>query len=444
MAACIHFEEKGNPKQKTYKIDQDKKWKSRKKNPKIMNDILTEKISKTNFLAFVWHGIFLSLASNFMETQTIIPSLLIKAGGNSILLGLLTAIMIGGAGIIQLVFAGFLSNKTHKKNSLILGINLRIVALLLLSLLLFKSQIMNNTILIISIFILISIFSFSGSFANISYVDIIGKSILNEKRKQFFSIKQTINSLGIFISAVVVSILLKHLSYPVNYGILFLTAGILLFIASMGFLRIDEISSDVKQRHNVKEYIKKISHAISHNPNLKNYLFIVNNLGLGLSFIPFMILFAKNNFGLSYNLIGEFLIFKTVGMLVPGFIFYKKSQSFEYKKLLYFSLILGVSLPILSLLFSHNLLLYKLVFLLSGTFITTYKIAASGVLIEISDNENRAIYTGISGAGKIIPLVFPLIAGILISVLGNTVTFIIISVIISSSFLFITKLNFQK
>ena len=101
-----------------------------------MNLNLTEKISKINFRAFIWHGIFLSLASNFMDVHTIIPSMLIKAGGGAILLGLLTTIMVGGSGLMQIIFANFLSNKMHKKKPLIAAISLRVIALIVLALLL--------------------------------------------------------------------------------------------------------------------------------------------------------------------------------------------------------------------------------------------------------------------------------------------------------------------
>lgn len=406
-----------------------------------MNTILTEEKSKNNFMAFIWHGIFLSLASNFMDIHTIIPSMLIKAGGNAILLGILTAIMMGGSSIMQIVFSGLLSNKTHKKSSLLLGINFRVVTLLLLALILFQSNSISNNMIIFSIFILITIFSFSGSFANISYVDIMGKSIINKKRKHFFSLKQTISSIGIFVSAIIVRALLKRFSYPYNYGILLLGAGILLFIASLGFWRIKEISVKVKKKLSFWNFFRMIPHEISQNSNLKNYLFIINLLGLAFSFIPFMILFAKKNFELSYILIGNILLFKVIGMLITSIILYKQSKKFEYKKLLYFSFAFGTALPILSLIFSSNYLMYQLIFILTGVFITSFGIAKSGILVEISNNENRATYAGISGAGSILPMIFPLIAGILISILGYNFTFIMVSLIVASSFIFIKKLR---
>jgi len=406
-----------------------------------MNNILTEKISKINFRAFIWHGIFLSLASNFMDVHTIIPSMLIKAGGNAVMLGFLTAIMVGGSGLMQIIFAGFLSNKTHKKKYLLLGINFRIITLLLLAFILFRSDFISNQMLIFYIFILISVFSFSGSFANISYVDIMGKSIIYQKRKRFFSIKQAISSIGIFISAIIVRAILKHLSYPNNYGTLLLLAGILLFLASFGFWKIKEISVKFINKQSFWKFFKMIPQEISQNSNLKNYLFIINCLGLAFSFIPFMILFAKRNFELSYSFIGNILLLKIIGMLITSLILYKRSEKFEYKKLLYFSFVLGTIIPLLSLFFGNNQLIYQLLFVLTGIFITTFNISRNGILVEISSNENRATYTGISGAGNILPTFFPLVAGILISLLGYYITFSIVSLIVASSFVFIKKIN---
>ncbi|MCB0283967.1 MAG: MFS transporter, partial [Calditrichaeota bacterium] len=141
-----------------------------------MNE-LNHQNSQSNFRYFLWHSAFLALTTNFMDVDTVIPSLLIKAGGSSVLLGLLTAIMVGGASLFQLVFAGYLSGKNYKKKFLLLGINLRIFALLLLALLLFTTIALSNSLIILFIFLGISVFSLSGAFANVSYIDILGKSI---------------------------------------------------------------------------------------------------------------------------------------------------------------------------------------------------------------------------------------------------------------------------
>jgi len=402
---------------------------------------LSEQNSKNNFNAFVWHSAFLALASSFMDVDTIIPSMLIKAGGGSVHLGILTAIMLGGSSLFQLIFASFLSNKTLKKKYLLIGINLRVTALLLLALLFFWSASLHDDLIILFIFLFISLFSFSGSYANVSYIDILGKSVRDTKRKKLFSTKQIINSIGVFASALIVRELLKDFNYPINYSILFLFAGILLLIASLGFWKIREIKSVIKTKKRFIEFFTMIPSEIRKNPNLKYYLLIINSLGLGLSLLPFLILFAKENFGLTYGLIGNFLLFRTIGMLSAGLFLFKYSNRFQYKNLLKFSLVLAALLPVISLILSHTVSVYQLIFIFSGVFFAVYRVAINGVLLEISTNENRAVYAGISGAGNILTTLFPLFAGVIISILGYHAVFITVSLIILMSYIFVTKLH---
>jgi len=70
---------------------------------------LTGKISKINYNSFIWHALFLALAKSFMDVDTILPAMLIDAGGRAMHVGILTAIMLGGAQLTQLVFISFLS-----------------------------------------------------------------------------------------------------------------------------------------------------------------------------------------------------------------------------------------------------------------------------------------------------------------------------------------------
>ena len=405
---------------------------------------LSLKRSKINFKNFLWHAVFLALASNFMDIGTIIPSMLIKAGGSAFLLGLLTAIMLGGTSLFQLIFASGLSKKVYKKKFLLIGINLRVLSLIALSFVFYKSSHINNGIIILLIFIFISIFALSGSYAGVSYNDILGKTVRQESRKHFFSLKQIINSMGMFFSALLVRYLIKQFDYPDNYAVLFICAGFLLLVATAGFWNIRELPSKIIYKKNIIDFFRLIPSEIKKSSNLKNYLLIINSLGLGISILPFLILFAKDKFGLSYELIGNFLLLRTIGMLLASLTFFKISHKINYKTLLKFSLIIGSLLPIIALLFGKNQYFYQFLFILSGIFVAIYRISNNGVLLEISTNENRALYTGISGAGRILTTIFPLIAGLLISQFGYIVIFGSVSLLVLSSFIFVNKLNCKK
>ena len=160
---------------------------------------LTEQISRNNFYSFLWHAIFLALTINFMDMDTIIPAMMVDAGASPLQLGVLTAIMVGGARYAQLFFAPFLNNQPSKKGYLLGGINARILSLAGMALMFYFSASIKGSFIILAIFILISLFSFSGSFANINYVDILGKSVLEQKRKAFFSIKHVLSNIFVII-----------------------------------------------------------------------------------------------------------------------------------------------------------------------------------------------------------------------------------------------------
>jgi len=384
---------------------------------------------------------FLALASNFMDVDTIIPSMIVKAGGNSVHLGFLSAIMLGGSGVFQLLFAPILSKNALKLRYLILGINLRIAALVLMSAMFFFSSSLSGDTIILLIFILISIFSFSGSYSNVSYIDILGKSIKEDSRKQFFSIKEITASVGVFLSAIFVRYLIKQYEYPNNYSLLFLIAGILLLIASLGFWNIKEIRSVNPVKKSLIDFFKLIPKEIKSNQNLKYYLLILNTLGLGIGFLPFLILLAKENLDLSYKLIGNFLIFRISGMLFISTVFYRFSKKINYKTLLTVAIVIGSIIPVLALGLRENEFYFQFIFILSGIFVSLFKISNNGILLEISTSENRTIYAGIAGAGKIFSTVFPLIIGLLIFFIGFKIVFIIVTVIILLSYLFVRKLN---
>jgi hypothetical protein len=101
---------------------------------------------------------------------------------------------------------------------------------------------------------------------------------------------------------------------------------------------------------------------------------------------------------------------------------------------------LGI-LTAISLVLTDLQYIYQFIFIFSGMFIAVYKVAVNGVLLEISNNENRAVYAGISGAGNIATTLFPLFAGVFISVLGYTLVYLSVTVIVLSSYFFVTKLK---
>lgn len=378
-----------------------------------------------------------------MDVDTIIPAMIIEAGGGAMHVGLMTAIMMGGSSFSQLFFAPFVSNVPFKKRFLLLGINLRVLSLFGLAAILYFFITQTPSSVLWIIFLFISIFSFSGAFTNISYVDIMGKSIDQAKRKTFFSSRQIIGSVIILLSAFLVKKMLTLFNYPSNYAAMFLIGGTALFIASLGFWNIIETKSSGIKIVGLKDFIHRMLDEIRNNKKLIYFLGFINTQGIVISFIPFVILYAKTNFHIQGSDIGIFLLFKVLGVVAISLLVLLAIKKMKYRTLLYGNGFLSLLL-VVSIMLINDASALKYVFILGGVTLSIYTISMNGVLLEISSTENRALYVGLAGAGNIVPALFPLMEGGIINQVGYSAFFILFMGFIAFAFFFIYHLNCEK
>ena len=401
------------------------------------------KISTHNFKVFIWHAAFLALAQSFMDVDTVIPAMLVEAGGNAFHIGLMTAILMGGSSFTQLFFAPFISNRPYKKGILLTGINLRVLALLSLGIILFYISGHHSGPILYLIFALISIFALGGAFANIGYMDIIGKSINAEKRKRFFSIRQIIIGVAVLASAFTAKQIITAKAFPVNYAYTFLIGGLLLLTASGGFWLIKEHVGSRMKISGVSDFFRIMKLEIRQNEKLIYFLGFINTQGIAISFLPFVVLYAKTMFNAGSADTGDFLFNKITGVVLVSVFVLLFSGKVKYKYMLITNVILSVILASLVLIV-NDLSTIRYLFIIGGIIFSLYNISMNGVMLEVSGNENRALYAGFAGAGNILPAIFPLLGGWLIQKIGFATFFGLFIAIVISSLYFIKKMNCQK
>jgi len=376
-----------------------------------------------------------------MDIDTVIPAMLVEAGGNGLHIGLMTAIMLGGSSFTQLIFAPFISNYPYKKKFLLLGINARIASLLCMGLMLYFS--LKGEYIIWLIFLLITFFSLGGAFANVSYTDILGKSVDQSTRKSFFSVKQVVGGFMLLFSALLARKVITLEDFPINYAYMFMIGFLALFIASLGFWKLKEHRPSRLIIKSPGHFLSIIKTELIQNKRLVYFLGFINTMGVSITLLPFIMLYAKDLYHTQSQDTGLFLLFKVIGSVAIGFILFALNKKFKYRYLLYGNVFLVVSIP-LFLLISSGPPPFILIFLIGGVILSTYLISMNGVLLEISETENRTLYTGIVGAGNIIPAVFPILSGWIIERSGYQLFFVLFMFIILLSLFFIYKLNCRK
>ncbi len=351
--------------------------------------------------------------------------------------------MLGGSSFTQLIFAPFISNYSYKKPFLLTGINSRILALLGLGIILFYSGKIQSAYLIWLLFFLITIFSLGGAFANISYTDIMGKSVSMESRKSFFSVKQILTGVILFISALLAKKVLTSTGYPLNYAWMFMIGSASLFLASFGFWKLKEVVPSKLSIRTPKHFFSLIKTELRQNKRLPWFLGFINTQGISIAILPFILLYAKENFQAEDTNTGFFLLFKVVGSVTTGLLLFMLRQKYKYRYLLLINVLLATTLPLLVLIVKE-VPPFNVIFFTGGIIFAVYSITINGVLLEVSGTTNRALYTGIAGAGNILPAIFPLAGGWIIKQFGFQPFFFLYLLIILSSLFFIFKLNCKK
>ncbi|MFA7395928.1 MAG: MFS transporter [Sphaerochaetaceae bacterium] len=288
--------------------------------------------------------------------------------------------------------------------------------------------------LIWCIILLMALFSFSGAFANISYVDILGRVIAPQKRKKLMILKQLISSIGVVLSALIVRSVLEKVPYPDNYRLLFIFAAVLLFIAAGGFYLIKE-PDDTKKVTLKEPLVKQFISIFTTNRDFRYYLLLMNTTSVVVSVFPFLMLFGGTRFTLLPSHTGMFLLVQMCSAVITNTILALTSKNRYYRPLMYAFIVLSAAIPIAALILPPKPMWYALVFVGSGAAFSLFEIVSQGVLIEISSEDNIALYTGLSGFGSVMQVLFPFLFGLLVPILGYTLVFIATSLYLLIGFI---------
>ena len=379
--------------------------------------------------AFFWHAFFLAVTTSFTEVNTVMPALVLEAGGTAATVGLLTAIMLGLPLVTQLLFASFLHTRERKKPFLLLGINLRVLALAGAAVAI--AVLGTSAGIIPAVLVAMTVFAVSGAFAGVSYTDFLGRLIRGDDRSSFFVRRQVVTSLGLLVSALVTRFLLGATEFPRGYALLFgLAAGVLL-VASAGFWALPDPKRPAHEASNAPREgmlaaLRQAPGILRGDANLRALVYVMNLVALGFTSIPLVTALAVRRYELSQATVGTFVLVQIVGMLLAAPLWTRVIRRGGYR------LLLTAELALSALLFPAALLLsatapvtaFGMLYLVTGAIISAHRISIDGALVQISPDDRRALYAGIFGAANLASAVLPVLTGVLVTGLGYTPVFL--------------------
>jgi MFS family permease len=116
-----------------------------------------------------------------------------------------------------------------------------------------------------------------------------------------------------------------------------------------------------------------------------------------------------------------------VGSIFGSSLLWKRISDYENMLTLAFAL---ASLAFIVALFANNIYTYMVVFLLFGVAVDGFNISGMNLIIEIAPEEKRPIYVALQTNLSSIGLFFPILGGVILSLVGSYSLIYIITIIL--------------
>ncbi|MDC7227750.1 MAG: MFS transporter [Spirochaetales bacterium] len=399
---------------------------------------------RLSYSGFMIHGIFLALAVTFTEVNTVLPALIIQSGGSDIHIGILTTIMIGLPLISQLLFSPFLQSRKQKKPFLLAGIYARMSAFYLIGFLLFSSEAFSTGFILLMVYVGLILFTLSGAFAGITYVSLIGSTIPQSLRSRFFLNKQFFWSIGVFLSGLLTRYIISAENGMSRYGLLFTMAASMLALASAGFWMIREQPVDNIESKPVRISIFSSMFTILKNDRtFRNYAITANLLSSSIVLIPFYMKIFMSTYPIDNNFIGTIVLLQTGGMILANLIWPRVVKPLGFKGMMRIQSVMGFTMPLLLTAAVGVGLSYQVIYVIApllGAMAGAQKMSGEAVLVQISPDDKRALYSGIYGALNLTSAIFPLLIAAILSAASWQVVFPAVSLLPLAALLSIKRM----
>jgi MFS family permease len=394
---------------------------------------------KRIYIIFLWHAFFLAITMSMIEFNTVFPSLISSLTGSKIIFGAIYSVMFGVPLIFNVMFGHYLSSKQFKKKYLLLGINLRAFSFLGMAFFTYKYANQNPSMVIISLFFLVFLFSFSGGFAGIVYTDLIAKFFKKRELGSLYAFKQFFSSTGFLIGGLIIAVVfnVSNVSYPNDYTLVLFMGFIGLLVASGAFWCIKESPSKIEKREPFFVFVKKIPEILKSDKKFSRFILVENLTSFSLMILPFYIVYAQEIFDVT--LLSLYLFAIIAGTIVSNLFWGLISKKLNSKKVIEICIFIGALIPIFSLLIvPFGPYYFTIIFVLIGFIRSGRVIGFDPYLLDIAPESKRTVYLGIRGTLSILTVVLPLIGGLFIELLGYTVTFCIVTIVMFLSLFLLT------
>lgn len=386
-----------------------------------MNPLVDQRSSRTKA---VLHGFFLSITTTIAEPSIILPLILHYFGAGSLIVGLLTSLLKGGAIVVQLFAAFGAQSYARVMPYLRIVFAVRFLSWFGIGLGIYHFGPTDPDLALWSIGIGLFVFSFAAGFGAIYFNEILGKVFSHRYRSGVIARRQIAAGAGALLSGVSAGLILEHFPPPDNFAYLFLISALVMLAGVIPYALIGE-----PEKRNVSPKEEKFSHFIRKafallrtdaqlRRQIRTYLFAYAHLFS----LPFIILDAEHKLSLSGTEIGYLLSAQVVGGMLSNFVWGRMAARGAIRRIILVSFA-GYILANAGAAFADSLWEYGIIFFLLGSAIDGMRLAFSNNILTIAPEHLRPVYIALQSNLTSIGLFFAVPGALILDAFGYPVLF---------------------
>lgn len=385
---------------------------------------------KKNFIGGVIHGTFLRSSTRLADIDLILPAFVSSLTGSKFLIALLPSIYFSAGRLPQVLFSNYVEPRARKKPFLYIAILTRAMIWFVVGFFVTWRGNSNPALILSLLFTFLLIYSLAGSLGGVALTDIIGSAISERNRAKFYATRQVTGSILAFGMGFVVRFILGDgfpLSFPRNYGLLFLFSGTALLIGFAGFWMIRESEGESGTRKSLRSYFANVLEILKDDNEFRLFLLTRVLAGFHIMIIPYYIVYFKESVGVAESFVGVYLMARVFGGAFSNFVWGRIGERASEEVILFCLFIAGLT-PLITLgITGFKPIYYSIVFVLAGSAINARMVGFNTQLLELAPEERRATYSGIRGSTIALTAPLPFLAGGLIEFFSFKFAFVFVS-----------------
>jgi MFS family permease len=394
---------------------------------------------RRNSLLLILNGGFMFMAMTFVSSDMVLPSFIQSLTSSTILIGLAGALMRIGWAWPQVFTSRLIESRQRKMPIVYLSGGFRSGTWFLIALLTFLVGNEHPTFFLVGFLVLYAVATSMMGISNVPWMDIIGKTISSTQRGKVFAVRRLVGGAMAMVSAGVISYVLgteSSLSFPYNYGTLFILsgAGTAISIIVFGLVR-EPIEPVRKTREPLGAYLVTGLGLLKKDANYRRLCIVQALWSFGMMATPFYVPYAISRFNIGLGYVGIFAGCLQISSVFSNVLWaYMGSRKGNQALMVYGSYFLGLSIlvPILAEFvpdqmivpfafagietpFNLRIAFFASTFIFSGFATSGLFTGRMTYLLDIAPADRRPTYSSFLNMFSLPQGLLPILAGVLVA-----------------------------